>query len=49
MKREQATIRLPADLKDRIQREADRRGESFNGMIMIMLNEAMDLINQGQL
>lgn len=26
MKREQTTIRLPHDLKDQIQREADRRG-----------------------
>lgn len=49
MKHEQTTIRLPVKLKSEIQQEADRRGESFNGIIMIMLNRALELINQGQL
>ncbi len=49
MEKEQTTIRLPAELKEKIQKEADRRGESFNGLVMIMLNEAWKLINQGQL
>jgi hypothetical protein len=30
MEREQTTIRLPAGLKEQLQREADRRGDSFN-------------------
>lgn len=49
MEREQTTIRLPAELKEKIQQEADRRGESFNGFIMIMINKALELIDQSQL
>jgi len=47
MAREQTTIRLPTDLKEQIQREADIRGQSFNGMICYMLFEALELINSG--
>lgn len=39
MNREQTTIRLPTDLKEQIQREADRRGQSFNGMILDVLTK----------
>ncbi len=49
MEREQTTIRLPCALKEQLQREADKRGDSFNGLIMIMLNKAWELIGQGQL
>lgn len=42
MEREQTTIRLPADLKDRIQREADRRGITFNQMVMIIISQYLD-------
>ena len=42
--REQTTIRLPSGLKERIQHEADKRGDSFNGLIVMMLNKAWELI-----
>lgn len=32
--REQTTIRLPAGLKEQLQREADRRGDSFNETVI---------------
>ena len=37
--REQTTIRLPAELKDKFQQEADRRGIAFNQLVLIILNE----------
>lgn len=49
MNKEQTTIRLPKELKEEIQREADRRGDSFNGLIMIMLNKSLEIIRQDQL
>lgn len=39
MEREQTTIRLPADLKEQIQREADRLGIGFNAFILSILSE----------
>jgi predicted HicB family RNase H-like nuclease len=45
MEREQTTIRLPADLKERLQREADRRGFSFNGLVIELLRCGLE---QGQ-
>lgn len=36
-KREQTTIRLPVELKDRIQQEADRRGYPTKDLIMFIL------------
>ena len=33
MEREQTTIRLPADLKEQIQRKADEEGQSFNFLL----------------
>ena len=41
MEREQTTIRLPADLKEEIQREADRKGMSFNMYILILLQRGL--------
>lgn len=49
MEREQTTIRLPAELKIKLQQEADKRGESFNGLLLIMINKAWELMRQGQL
>lgn len=49
MEREQTTIRLPVELKEKLQQEADKRGESLNGLIILMINKAWKLINQGQL
>lgn len=37
MKREQITIRLPADLKERLQQEADKRGYTLTNLIMFIL------------
>lgn len=39
MEREQTTIRLPAGLKEQLQREADRRGISFNTQVIMILSE----------
>ena len=43
MEREQTTIRLPAELKEKIQREADRRGDSFNETIIRLLRKGLQL------
>ena len=37
--REQTTIRLPMELKEKLQREADRIGISLNALILRVLNE----------
>lgn len=39
MKREQTTIRLPVELKNQIQQQADEMGISFNAFIMTAINE----------
>ena len=36
--REQTTIRLPADFKERIQRTADEEKKSFNNLVEIILH-----------
>lgn len=43
MERTQTTIRLPAELKEQIQRKADREGQSFNMEIMILLRKGLGL------
>ena len=40
LEREQTTIRLPAELKERLQREADRFGMSFNGYLLWLIDKA---------
>lgn len=37
--REQTTIRLPAELKERVQQEADCRGISFNELVMLAIDK----------
>ena len=37
VEREQITIRLPADLKERLQQEADERGYTLTNLIMFIL------------
>ncbi len=37
--REQTTIRLPAELKEKLQQEADETGIAFNQLVLIILNE----------
>lgn len=40
--REQTTIRLPAGLKEQLQREADRRGDSFNETVIRLILAGME-------
>lgn len=37
MEREQTTIRLPVELKEKLQQEADRRGYTVKDLIMFIL------------
>jgi predicted HicB family RNase H-like nuclease len=37
--REQTTIRLPADLKKKLQQEADEKGISFNFYVLILIDK----------
>ena len=39
MEREQITIRLPAELKEQVQKQADRMGVSFNEMAIKLMRE----------
>lgn len=43
MEREQTTIRLPAELKEKLQQEADRLGISFNGLVIDYLWKGLEL------
>ena len=49
MNREQTTIRLPKKLMDSLRKEADKRGESLNGLLVILINAGLELIHQGKL
>lgn len=49
MEREQTTIRLPTELKEQLQKEADKRNQSFNGLINLLLAKGIERINQGLL
>lgn len=40
--REQITIRLPAELKEQLQRQADSVGISFNAMVVILLQRVLE-------
>ena len=42
LNREQTTIRLPADLKQQIQRKADNTWQSFNTMVIVLLRKALE-------
>lgn len=42
MEREQTTIRLPAELKEQIQRKADGFGISFNSMVITLLRKGLE-------
>lgn len=41
--REQTTIRLPAELKEKLAREAEERGDSFNETVIRLLRRGMQL------
>lgn len=40
--RTQITIRLPSDLKEQIQKQADEMGVSFNAMLIILLHKGLE-------
>lgn len=44
MEREQTTIRLPAELKEQLQREAGKRGYTLHDLIIFILQEAFQHI-----
>lgn len=41
--RVQITIRLPSELKEKLQKEADRLGVSFNGLVIDYLWSGLEL------
>lgn len=43
MEREQTTIRLPAELKEQLQQEADKLGISFNGLVVSFIRKGLGL------
>ncbi len=43
MERKQTTIRLPAGLKEQLQREADRRGISVNALVTVLLQKYLKM------
>lgn len=49
MNREQTTIRLPKEMLESLKQEAYKRGESLNGLLMIIINAGLELIRQGKL
>lgn len=46
MKREQITIRLPAELKAALEKEAAKKGISFNALILILIDKARQNLRQ---
>ena len=47
MEKQQTTIRLPEELKRKLDREAEKRSLSFNGLVNFLLFEGIKKINQG--
>lgn len=45
MEKEQTTIRLPIELKEKLQQEADAKGISFNALAIII---SQDFVSQHQ-
>ncbi|WP_455649074.1 toxin-antitoxin system HicB family antitoxin [Enterocloster citroniae] len=39
MRREQTTIRLPGELKEKLQQEAAKMGISFNAYILLLIDK----------
>lgn len=46
--KEQTTIRLPKELKEEIEKEADKRNISFNGMVNQLIYDSLKAIHQGR-
>lgn len=45
LEREQTTIRLPAELKEHLAKEAQRRGYSLNEMFIICLEKGLEAVS----
>ena len=45
LEREQTTIRLPAELKEQLAREAQRRGYSLNEMFIVCLEKGLEVVS----
>ena len=41
MNREQTTIRLPAELRDKLHQEAEKRNMSFNSLVILLLCQGL--------
>ena len=39
LEKEQTTLRLPADLKEQLAREAEKQGMGFNALVLIIIQE----------
>ena len=46
MEREQRTIRLPVELKERIHKQADEMGHSFNGTVLFLIEKGLQVIKE---
>ena len=44
--REQTTIRLPVEMKEQLQREADEIGISFNELLILIINESIPRLSE---
>jgi hypothetical protein len=44
--KEQTTVRIDTELRNKIQREADRRDVSFNEMINLLIYKGMEFVNR---
>ena len=44
--REQTTIRLPVEMKEQLQREADEMGISFNELLILIINEFIPRLSE---
>lgn len=42
MRREQTTIRLPAELMEQLRKEADGRGDSFNETVIRLILQGLE-------
>lgn len=43
MNRTQTTIRLPSELKEQLQKQADEMGYSFNGMVIEAIQTGLEV------
>ena len=44
LEREQTTIRLPVELKEMLQQEADKRGVSFNALVVWTIQKGLEKV-----